>query len=135
MSGIAEALALAAPSFTGHLLRPGDHAYEERRRVHNALIDKRPAAIASCRGVADIVDAVSLARAAGLELAVRGGGHNVAGKATIDDGLMIDLSRPRECPSSSLQRHRIFGDELLQPGGRGADVVERFGPLDPVAPA
>src|SRR6476660_1591163 len=92
MSGIAEAVALAAPSFTGHLLRPGDHAYEERRRVHNALIDKRPAAIASCRGVADMVAAVSLARAAGLEVAVRGGGHNVAGKATIDEGLMIDLS-------------------------------------------
>jgi hypothetical protein len=92
MSGIAEAVALAAPSFTGELLRPGDHAYEERRRVHNALIDRRPTAIASCRGVADIVDAVKLARAAGLEVSVRGGGHNVAGKATIDDGLMIDLS-------------------------------------------
>jgi len=92
MSGIAEAVALAAPSFTGQLLRPGDDGYEERRRVHNALIDKRPAAIASCRGVADIIDAVGLARAAGLEVSVRGGGHNVAGKATIDAGLMIDLS-------------------------------------------
>jgi len=92
MSGIAEALALAAPSFTEQLLRPGDDGYEERRRVHNGLIDTHPAAIASCRGVADIVDAVRLARAAGLEVSVRGGGHNVAGKATIDAGLMIDLS-------------------------------------------
>jgi hypothetical protein len=93
MSRKGEAVALAAPSsFTGQLLRPGDHAYEERRLVHNGLIDKRPAAIASCRGVVDIVDAVGLARAAGLEVSVRGGGHNVAGKAAVDEGLMIDLS-------------------------------------------
>jgi FAD/FMN-containing dehydrogenase len=92
MSSIAEAIALAAPSFTGQLLRPTDAAYDERRRVHNGLIDKRPAAIASCHGVADIVDAVRLARTLGLEVSVRGGGHNVAGRATIDQGLMIDLS-------------------------------------------
>ena len=92
MSSIAEAIALAAPSFTGQLLRPTDHAYDDRRHVHNGLIDKRPAAIASCQGVADIVDAVRLARTLGLEVSVRGGGHNVAGRATIDQGLMIDLS-------------------------------------------
>ena len=92
MSSIAEAIALAAPSFTGQLLRPTDHAYDYRRHVHNGLIDKRPAAIASCQGVADIVDAVRLARTLGLEVSVRGGGHNVAGRATIDQGLMIDLS-------------------------------------------
>ena len=92
MSGIAEAIALALPSFTGQLLRPDDPAYDNCRRVHNGLIDKRPAAIASCHGVADIADAVGLARAAGLEVSVRGGGHNVAGRATIDQGLMIDLS-------------------------------------------
>ena len=92
MSPIAEAIALAAPSFTGQLLLPTDHAYDDRRRVHNGLIDKRPAAIAACHGVADIVDAVQLARTLGLEVSVRGGGHNVAGRATIDQGLMIDLS-------------------------------------------
>jgi FAD/FMN-containing dehydrogenase len=92
MSPIAEAIALAAPAFSGQLLLPTDPAYDERRRVHNGLIDKHPAAIASCRGVADIVDAVRLARTLGLEVAVRGGGHNVAGRATIDGGLMIDLS-------------------------------------------
>lgn len=92
MSSIAERVALAAQTFTGQLLRPTDHAYDDRRRVHNGLIDKNPAAIASCRGVADIVDAVQLARALGLEVSVRGGGHNVAGRATIDQGLMIDLS-------------------------------------------
>src|SRR5262249_21691758 len=62
------------------------------RRVHNGLVDKRPALIACCRGTADVADAVKLARAEGLEIAVRGGGHNVAGRATIDDGIMIDLS-------------------------------------------
>jgi FAD/FMN-containing dehydrogenase len=92
MLSIAEAIALAAPSFTGQLLRPTDHAYDDRRRVHNGLIDKRPAAIASCHGVADIVDALQLARTLGLEVSIRGGGHNVAGRATIDEGLMIDLS-------------------------------------------
>ena len=75
MSGITEAVALSLPSFTGQLLRPGDAAYDQRRRVHNGLIDKRPAAIASCHGVADIVDTVGLARAAGLEVSVRGGGQ------------------------------------------------------------
>jgi FAD/FMN-containing dehydrogenase len=56
------------------------------------LVDKRPALIARCRGVADVVDAIDLTRKLGLELAVRGGGHNVAGRATIDGGVMIDLS-------------------------------------------
>ena len=92
MSPIAEAIALAAPTFSGQLLLPNDPAYDQRRMVHNGLIDKRPAAIASCCGVADIVDAVRLARTLGLEVSVRGGGHNVAGRATIDGGLMIDLS-------------------------------------------
>jgi len=92
MSPIAEAIALAAPTFSGQLLLPTDPAYDQRRRVHNGHIDKHPAAIASCRGVADIVDAVRLARTLGLEVSVRGGGHNVAGRATIDGGLMIDLS-------------------------------------------
>jgi FAD/FMN-containing dehydrogenase len=78
--------------FSGELLQPGAHAYEEARRVHNGLIDKRPALIARCKGVADVVDAVRLAREHRLEVAVKGGGHNVAGRATLDGGLMIDLS-------------------------------------------
>ena len=98
MSPIAEAIALAAPRFSGQLLLPTDPAYDLRRRVHNGLIDKHPAAIASCRGVADIVDAVRLARTLGLEVSVRGGGHNVAGRATIDGGLMIDLSPMKRAP-------------------------------------
>src|SRR6516165_5353910 len=79
-------------TFTGQLLQPNDPGYDEARRVHNGLIDKRPALIARCRGVADLVDAVNLTRKLGLEVAVRGGGHNVAGRATIDGGVMIDLA-------------------------------------------
>jgi FAD/FMN-containing dehydrogenase len=79
-------------TFSGQLLRPSDAGYDEARKVHNGLVDKRPALIVRCRGVADVVDAVDLARKLGLEVAVRGGGHNVAGRATIDGGLVIDLS-------------------------------------------
>jgi FAD/FMN-containing dehydrogenase len=81
-----------AGRFSGQLLQPGDREYDEARRVHNGLVDKRPALIARCRGTADIVAAVNLARTLRLEVAIRGGGHNVAGRATVDDGLMIDLS-------------------------------------------
>jgi len=92
MSASAESIAVTTQSFTGQLLTPADPAYDERRRVHNGLIDKRPALIAACHGVADVVDAVQLARTLGFEVSVRGGGHNVAGRAVIDGGLMIDLS-------------------------------------------
>jgi FAD/FMN-containing dehydrogenase len=79
-------------SFRGSLIDPGDDGYEEARRVHNGLIDKRPALIARCRTTADVVAAVNLARERELEIAVRGGGHNVAGKAVTDGGVMIDLT-------------------------------------------
>src|SRR5215510_14109863 len=89
---VAEAAAGLASTFTGQLLKPADAGYEEARKIHNGLIDKRPALIARCRGVADIADAVKLAREQQLEVAIRGGGHNVAGLSTIDGGMMIDLS-------------------------------------------
>jgi FAD/FMN-containing dehydrogenase len=84
-----------APSFSGRLLQPADDGYDEARRVHNGLIDKKPALIARCRGTADVVDAVKLAHTLSLEVAVRGGGHNVGGRGTIDGGLMIDLAEMR----------------------------------------
>ena len=89
---ITASLEQLAPSFTGQLLQPADTGYDAARRVHNGLIDKRPALIARCQGVADVADAVKLARTLNLEVAVRGGGHNVAGRATVDNGLMIDLA-------------------------------------------
>ncbi len=79
-------------SFSGALLAPGDDGYEEARHVHNGLIDKRPALIARCRTTADVVDAVGLGREQASEISVRGGGHNAAGRAVTDGGLMIDLA-------------------------------------------
>ncbi|MGQ0736449.1 MAG: FAD-binding oxidoreductase [Acidobacteriota bacterium] len=92
MSSIVSTIGHLAPSFAGRLLLPADAEYDEVRRVHNGLVDKRPALIARCQGVADIVDAVNLAKTLNLEVAVRGGGHNVAGRATVDGGVVIDLS-------------------------------------------
>ena len=89
---IASSLELLSSTFTGHLLQPSDPGYDDARRVHNGLIDKRPTLIARCSGTADVADAVNLARASNLEIAVRGGGHNVGGRGTIDAGLMIDLA-------------------------------------------
>src|SRR5262245_49617350 len=89
---VAGAVVELANTFSGKLLKPTDPGYDETRRVHNGLVDKRPAVIARCFGVVDVVDAVNLARKLGLEVAVRGGGHNVAGRATVDGGLMIDLA-------------------------------------------
>jgi FAD/FMN-containing dehydrogenase len=87
-----ERLEALAASFSGPVLRPQDDGYEEARKIHNGLIDKRPALIAQCLNTADVIDAVNFGREEGLEISVRGGGHNVAGRAVTDGGLMIDLS-------------------------------------------
>jgi FAD/FMN-containing dehydrogenase len=79
-------------TLSGEILRSGDEGYEEARRVHNGLIDKEPALIARCRGTADVVNAIALARDRGLEISVRGGGHSIAGRGVTTGGLMIDLS-------------------------------------------
>jgi FAD/FMN-containing dehydrogenase len=76
----------------GTVLLPGDDAYEAARRVHNGLIDRKPAAIVRCRSAADVAAAVRFARATGTEISIRGGGHNVGGLAVADDALMIDLA-------------------------------------------
>jgi FAD/FMN-containing dehydrogenase len=79
-------------SFRGDVIRPADPRYDTARAVWNGMIDKRPALIARCTGVADVVAAIRYARANALPLAIRGGGHNVAGNAVCDDGLVVDLS-------------------------------------------
>lgn len=81
-----------AARFSGPLIAPGHLEYDTARQLHNGLVDKRPALIAGCRGVADVVEAVRFARMTGLEMAVKGGGHNVAGRAMNDGGIVIDLS-------------------------------------------
>ena len=81
--------------FAGVLLEPGTAGYEQARRIHNGLIDRRPALIARCHTAADVREAVLFAQERQLEIAVRGGGHNVAGKAVTEGGLMIDLAAMR----------------------------------------
>ena len=76
----------------GDLYRPDQPGYDQVRRLWNGMIDRRPALIVRCSGVADVIEAVNFARNHALPVAVRGGGHNVAGLAVCDDGLMIDLS-------------------------------------------
>lgn len=76
----------------GSVLTPGDAGYDEARRIHNGMFLRRPDVIVRCIGTADVVDAVRFARTHDLELAVRGGGHSVAGKSVCDGGMMLDLS-------------------------------------------
>jgi FAD/FMN-containing dehydrogenase len=92
MSRLIEVPDAVRESFTGELIGPADPAYERARRVHNGLIDKRPALIARCRTVPDVVDAVNIGREQPAEISVCGGGHGVAGLAVTDGGLMIDLA-------------------------------------------
>ena len=80
------------PRSPARCCNPATTATTTARSVHNGLIDRRPALIARCHGTADIADAIATARSSGLEISVRGGGHNVAGRAVADGGLMIDVS-------------------------------------------
>ena len=79
----------------GAVLRPGDQGYDDGRTLWNGLIDRRPALIVQCTGAADVVDAVNFARDQNMLLSIKAGGHNVAGNAVNDDGLVIDLSQMR----------------------------------------
>ena len=79
----------------GDLIRPTDATYDERRKLYNGMVDKRPALIVQCLDVADVIAAVNFGRDQGLTLAIRGGGHSPGGLASHDDGLVIDLSRMR----------------------------------------
>jgi FAD/FMN-containing dehydrogenase len=92
MTVVEERVNELAAGFSGQLVQPGDAVYDEARRIHNGLIDKRPALIARVKSSADVARAVQFAKEEGLEIAVRGGGHNVAGRAATEGGLMIDLA-------------------------------------------
>ncbi|MCW0214794.1 MAG: FAD-binding oxidoreductase [Pseudonocardia sp.] len=88
----------------GDLITPGDEGYDAARAVYNGMIDKRPAAVVRCRDTADVISSVMFARAHGLEIAVRGGGHHAAGFGTWDDALVIDLSLMRSTTVDPEQR-------------------------------
>jgi FAD/FMN-containing dehydrogenase len=87
-----EELSSFKAAFKGAVLVPQDPAYQESRQIWNAMIDRRPGLIARCTGTVDVVQAVRFARKHGLLVSVRGGGHNIAGLAVCEGGLMIDMS-------------------------------------------
>jgi FAD/FMN-containing dehydrogenase len=105
----AEVLEQLAGALRGELIVPGDAGYDEARAVYNGMIDKRPAAIARCRDVADVITCVRFGRDHGIELAVRSGGHSAAGLGVADDALVIDLSLMRSTTVSP-ENHTVRAD-------------------------
>jgi FAD/FMN-containing dehydrogenase len=101
------------PGLRGEVITPDHAGYDEARAVWNGTVDRRPRLIARCSGTADVAAAVRFARARDLEIAVRGGGHNVAGTAVCDDGIVIDLSAMRAVTVDLSQRRaRVQGGAL-----------------------
>jgi FAD/FMN-containing dehydrogenase len=94
-------------SLSGEVLLPRDLAYDSARTIWNATIDKRPALIVRCATTSDVVNAVNFARSNGLLLAVRGGGHNIAGNALCDDGVVIDLSNMKSATVDPVARRAV----------------------------
>jgi len=91
-SAAAERLTTLSEHLRGTVLLPGDDGFDAARATWNGMIDRHPAAIVRCRGTADVIAAVNHARESGLPVSIRAGGHNVAGKAICDDGIVVDLS-------------------------------------------
>ncbi|MFC7156728.1 FAD-binding oxidoreductase [Halomarina halobia] len=116
--------------FRGLVLRPDDPGYDEARAVWNGMIDRRPALVAQCAGVADVIDAVNFAREQDVLVAVKGAGHNIAGNAVCDDGLVIDLS-----PMHAVRVDPEARTARVEPGAILADVdheTQAFGLATPV---
>ena len=101
----------------GVLVTPADDRYDECRRVWNAMIDKRPAVIARCRGAADVVAAVNFARNTGMPLAIRGGGHSIAGRSTCDGGVVVDF-----CDMKSIRVDPVARTVRAEPGVRWTEL-------------
>src|SRR5690242_12026516 len=101
-------------SLYGQVLEPADPGYNEARQIWNASVSKHPRVIARCSGVADVIAAVHFGHANKLVTAIRGGGHNVGGRALCDDGLVIDLSRMRSVQVNASNRTvRVEGGTTL----------------------
>ncbi|MET2828698.1 FAD-binding oxidoreductase [Mesorhizobium shangrilense] len=113
----AAALEGLAAQLRGTLLQEGDAAYDDARTVWNATIDRRPGLIVRCSGASDVINAVNFARENRLLVAVRGGGHNIAGSAVCDGGMMIDLS-----PMKSVRVDVAAQRAWVGPGATLADV-------------
>src|SRR5262245_9254299 len=114
----------------GSLCLPGEAGYDEARTIWNAMIDRRPAAIVRAAGASDVIQAVRLAAQHGLVLSVRGGGHNIAGNAVCEGGLMLDLSR-----MTSVRVDPKARTARVEPGARLADLdkeSQAFGLATPV---
>ena len=114
----------------GQLIHPQDPGYEAARRVYNGMIDRRPQLIARCVDVADVVATVNFARDNELPLAIRGGGHNVAGFGTCDDGLVLEVaacgSAAPTCAAGA--RGRRLGPTTSCPDTRWAAWSSRSAP-------
>jgi FAD/FMN-containing dehydrogenase len=109
--------AVQIPGFRGDVIVPDHHDYDHARAIWNGTVDRRPRLIARCSGTADVAAAVRFARDRGLEIAVRGGGHNVAGTAVCDGGMVIDLSAMRAVAVDPVER-----TALVQGGALWGDV-------------
>ena len=101
----------------GSVILPGEEGYDAARNIWNAMVDRRPGLVVRCLGAADVIDAVKLAHEEKLLVAVRSGGHNIAGNAVCDGGLMIDLSLMR-----SVRVDRAAKRAWVEPGATLADV-------------
>jgi FAD/FMN-containing dehydrogenase len=114
----------------GHLCLAQEAGYDEARTIWNAMIDRHPGAVVRCKGAADIIRAVRFAREHGLLLAVRGGGHNIAGNAVCEGGLLIDLS-----PMRSVRVDPAFRTARVEPGatlGEFDKEAQSFGLATPL---
>ena len=108
------ALSALREDLTGEVFAPGDPGYDDNRTVYNAVIDRRPAVIAQCADDADVARSVRFARDLDLKIAVRGGGHSVAGMALNDGGLVIDMRRMHEVTVyRATQSVRVQGGALM----------------------
>jgi FAD/FMN-containing dehydrogenase len=114
----------------GELIQPGDESYDEARKIWNGMIDKKPALIARCASADDVVASVNFARENGILLAVRGGGHNVAGTASADGGLVIDLS-PMKGVRVDSERHTVRAEGGVTIGELDEET-QKFGLATPM---